>query len=162
MADFARLVLRGDAEIVRLAGAAFGVAIPLDPCLAATNGARSALWLGPDEFLLLAEGEPPASLSASLESALAALPHSLVDVSDRQVALPLAAPQAARTLSAGCPLDLDLSAFPVGMATRTIFGKAEIVLWRRDVAGWHVEVARSFAAYVRDLLAEAGRGLPDW
>ena len=37
---------------------------------------------------------------------------------------------AADILSTGVMLDLDPAAFPVGMATRTLFVKAEIVLWR--------------------------------
>ncbi len=63
-----------------------------------------------------------------------------------------------RALSAGCPLDLRVSAFPVGMATRTIFDKAEIVLWRREERAFRVEVWRSFAAYLVAALTEAARG----
>jgi len=60
-------------------------------------------------------------------------------------------------LNTGCPLDLSLDEFPVGMCTRTIFGKSEIVLWRTSAAGFRVEVWRSFAAYVWRMLEEAGR-----
>jgi sarcosine oxidase, subunit gamma len=38
------------------------------------------------------------------------------------------------------------------MATRTIFEKAEIVLWRTGPETFHVEVWRSFAPYVWDLM----------
>jgi sarcosine oxidase subunit gamma len=40
------------------------------------------------------------------------------------------------------------------MCTRTVFGKTEIVPWRRAADGFHVAVARSFAAYVHALLRE--------
>jgi sarcosine oxidase subunit gamma len=43
---------------------------------------------------------------------------------------------------------LGLIAFPIGMCTRTLFGKAEIVLWRTGEAQFHIEVWRSFAGYV--------------
>ena len=62
-------------------------------------------------------------------------------------------------LNEGCPLDLDAAAFPPGRCTRTLFGKAEIVLWRRDVDAWRVEVARSFAPYLLALLREAAADL---
>jgi sarcosine oxidase subunit gamma len=62
-------------------------------------------------------------------------------------------------LNAGCPLDLDLAAFPVGMCTRTVLAKAEIVLWRTSAEVFHVEVWRSFASYVTEYLAEAAREL---
>ncbi len=48
------------------------------------------------------------------------------------------------------------------MATRTIFDKAEIVLWRRAATTFHVEVWRSFAPYLAASLAEAARGAAEW
>ena len=45
--------------------------------------------------------------------------------------------------------------FPVGMCTRTLFGKAEIVLWRMRADAWRIEVWRSFAPYVLGCLEEA-------
>ena len=69
----------------------------------------------------------------------------------------LRGPQAATLLSAGCPLDLDESAFPIGTCTRTVLAKAEVVLWRRAQQTFHLEVARSFVAYVSRFLAEAAQ-----
>ena len=48
--------------------------------------------------------------------------------------------------------EADCAHFPVGMATRTLFEKAEIVLWRIAPDSFHLEVWRSFAPYVWDLL----------
>ena len=106
-------------------------------------------------------GRRPFTLATTirLEQALGDLPHSLVDVSHRQVGLVIAGPHAATVLAAGCPLDLDRSAFPLGMCTRTVLAKAEIVLWRIADDGFHLEVWRSFAAYVSGLIAEAAREL---
>ncbi|MDE2199720.1 MAG: sarcosine oxidase subunit gamma, partial [Rhodospirillales bacterium] len=115
---------------------------------------------GPDEWLLVGEGEPPADLERGLVAVLSMHPHSLVDVSQRQIGLDLAGPLAARALNAGCPLDLRDQAFPVGMASRTLFAKSEIVLWRRGALRYHVEVGRSFAQYVVNHLDEAARRAP--
>jgi sarcosine oxidase subunit gamma len=79
-------------------------------------------------------------------------PHSLVEVSDRQIGLVVAGPEAEAVLSVGCPLDLDQTAFPVGMCTRTVLSKAEIVLWRTAPDTFHLEVWRSFGAYLRAFL----------
>src|SRR5580658_5837747 len=95
--------------------------------------------------------------AATLQPALRSLSHSLVEVSHRQIALEVSGPHATDVLNAGCPLDLDLSAFPVGMCTRTVLTKAEIVLWRTDETVFHVEVWRSFASYVTEFLAEVAR-----
>ena len=124
-----------------------------------SNIQGAALWLGPDEQLVLAPVADAEAVATQLRAALGALPHSLVDVSHRQIAIEISGPTAQTLLSAGCPLDLHISSFPLGMCTRTILGKADIVLWRTGAASFHVEVWRSFADYVTRFLAEASREL---
>jgi len=152
-----RHILRGGAQVRSAAASAAGVGIPTQACRAITQGGRAALWLGPDEWLLLAPEAQGVALAAALATALAPLPHSLVDVSHRQSAFVMQGPQAAPLLSAVCPLDLNASAFPVGMCTRTVLAKAEVVLWRTAPEAFHIEVWRSFVAYVSQFLAEAAR-----
>jgi sarcosine oxidase, subunit gamma len=158
----ARFILRG-AEAVRVAcGMAFGVEPPSRLGPAGESEGRAALWLGPDEWLLIADGADAADIGGVLESVLEGTAHSLVDVSHRQIGLIASGPAAARVLNSGCPLDLDLKAFQVGFATRTVFDKVEIVLWRRAETNFHIEVWRSFAPYLAGSLAEAARGAPQW
>jgi sarcosine oxidase subunit gamma len=154
-----RLILRGRSDAIAAASAPLGFALPQQPCRAAHAGERSALWLGPDEWLILA----PASdaVATALTQALHRHAHSLVDVSHRQCAIELTGRAAADVLAAGCPLDLDESAFPVGMCTRTVLAKAEITLWRVAPTTFRLEVARSFAPYVRAFLLEAARDATD-
>lgn len=153
----ARYILRGGPSVRVAAEKAAGVGIPAGACRALTHEGRAALWLGPDEWLLIAPEAQGAALAGSLTAALAGLPHSLVDVGHRQSGCELRGPQAATLLAAGCPLDLDASAFPVGMCTRTVLAKAEVVLWRTAAEVLRIEVARSFVAYVSKFLAEAER-----
>jgi sarcosine oxidase subunit gamma len=142
--DASRYILRGDPGAFR----GYGVALPTEACRAATNGALSALWLGPDEWLLLLPEGQTLPLTAMA---------SVVDVSDRQVAIEVRGEYAAEALNAFNALDLHIDAFPVGMCTRTLFGKAEIVLWRTALETFRIEVWRSFAPYVLGCLAEATR-----
>ena len=155
----ARFVLRGGAAVRAAVEQSLEVGVPESPCRALTRGERAALWLGPDEWLLLAPEAEAARLGAALGAALRSLPHSLVDVSHRQGALRIAGAQSATLLAAGCPLDLDAAAFPVGMCTRTMLAKAEVVLWRTASEAFHLEVWRSFMAYVSQFLAEAAHGI---
>jgi sarcosine oxidase subunit gamma len=158
----ARFILRGG-EAVRVAcGMVFGAEPPSELGPAGESGGRAVLWLGPDEWLLIADGADAAAIGDVLESVLEGTAHSLVDVSHRQFGLIAGGPAAARALNAGCPLDLDPHAFPVGFATRTVFDKVEIVLWRQAPATFHVEVWRSFAPYLAASLAEAARSAPQW
>lgn len=158
----ARFVLRADASGADRASRAFGLAIPSRPLSSSADGARAALWLGPDEWLLLVPAEALAEAADALHGALAGAPHSLVDVSHRQAALLLTGRLAARVLSSGCPLDLGPGAFPPGTVARTLFHKAEIVLWRQ-ADGFHLEVWRSFTPYIAghlDAALQGAKGLP--
>ena len=157
-----RFILHGHLGARSAAASVWGVAFAEHSCRATLKGARATLWLGPDEYLLLdgLDGQvatlesQAAEAAGALELALADTPHALVDISHRQFALKVSGPHAATILSGGCPLDLDLSEFPVGMCTRTVFAKADIVLWRTQEDEFRVEVWRSFAGYVTGLLRE--------
>lgn len=148
--SMARHVLRGRLEALTAAAGALGFALPREACRSASLNGTHALWLGPDEWLLLSA--PEAGLGDRLEAAMGAHPHSLVEVTDRQVGLVVNGAEAEAVLSVGCPLDLDQAAFPVGMCTRTVLSKAEIVLWRTGPETFHLEVWRSFDAYLRAFL----------
>lgn len=150
---FARFIFRGPEGAVQAMTEAFGISLPREACRAAVAADRAALWLGPDEWLLLAP-DGAAERIAAEAAERTTLPHSLVEISDRQVALRLSGPRAVTVLAGGNPLDFDLSAFPVGMCTRTILGKAEIVLWRTGPDSFHIDVWRSFAPYVWGFLRE--------
>jgi sarcosine oxidase subunit gamma len=148
-----RFVFRGREAAIAAATGAFGLALPRDACRSVEAGVRAALWLGPDEWLLLApDGEGEAIAAAFREIAA---PHALVDVSHRNAAVILSGSDVTTVIAGGCPLDLHLSAFPIGMCTRTLLAKAEIVLWRRAVDRFHLECGRSFAPYVHGVLADA-------
>lgn len=152
-----RFILQGGPAARAAAGEAIGVHLPESPCRANSVGSRAALWLGPDERLLLGPAADTGNLAAELAAALTRIAHSLVDVSQRQIALQVSGPAASAILNSGCPLDLDPAAFPPGMCTRTILGKADIVLWRKGAAEYHLEVWRSFSDYILGWLREAGR-----
>jgi sarcosine oxidase, subunit gamma len=100
------------------------------------------------------------ALTAGLESALAELAHSLVEVSQRQVAVRVSGPRASTILNTGCPLDLDPAAFLPGTCTRTLLGKAEIVIWRTGAEAFHLEMWLSYYDYVREYLKAAASNLP--
>lgn len=148
-----RLSLRVPAKSRAALSRALSLKLPERPKTTAVNGSRAALWLGPDELLVL--DAPDVDLMALCERVSAL--HSAVDVSHRNLAITVAGPGAEATLGAGCPLDLSLAAFPVGAATRTVLGKSEIVLWRPEAQSFHVECWRSFADYCFTLLAQGAR-----
>lgn len=147
-----RLIVRADTAAAATIGMTIGVLLGTAPCRAVTVRDRTALWLGPDEWLVLA----PETESELALQALAA-PGSVVDVSHAYVGIEVSGPRAAWCINAFNALDLDPQVFPVGACTRTLFGKVEIVLWRSDTETFRIEVARSHAPCVRQCLEEACR-----
>ena len=149
----ARLSLRARPDGIAALSKALGVKLPVKPKTSAASktGTRTALWLGPDEWLVVdtASGDPMADCTK-----VKAL-HSAVDISHRNTAILVEGNGAEATLSAGCPQDLSLATFPVGSCSRTILGKIEVVIWRTGAASFRVECWRSFSTYAFDFLEEA-------
>lgn len=159
----ARFVLRAPDAALKATGKAYGLALPEALNRGASHGergkpgARVALHLGPDEWwLIVPEAEGP-DVAAALEKALAAHPHSLVDVSHRQVGYVLEGEGAAGLLNAGCPLDLSETAFPPGMATRSLFHRVGLMIWRMTPGLFRLEIDRTLAPYFVAALAEAAK-----
>ncbi|MGX9573494.1 sarcosine oxidase subunit gamma [Mesorhizobium sp. f-mel] len=148
-----RISLRARDASVAALSKALGVTLPQKPKTSAAKAGRTALWLGPDEWLVIDEvGKDPLADCAEVT-----VLHSAVGISHRNVAISVTGPAAAATINSGCPQDLSLDAFPVGAASRTILGKVEIVLLRTASDAFRVECWRSFSDYVFTFLSEAAR-----
>lgn len=146
-----RISLRAPDASVAALSKALGVELPRKPKTSAAKAGRTALWLGPDEWLVIDEvGNDPLADCAEV-----AVLHSAVGISHRNVAISVTGPAAAATINSGCPQDLSLDVFPVGAASRTVLGKAEIVLLRTAADAFRVECWRSFSDYVFTFLSEA-------
>jgi sarcosine oxidase subunit gamma len=148
-----RVSLRAPADSVASLSRALGLTLPQKPKTSAAKGGRTALWLGPDEWLLI--DDEGADLLGDCGRARQL--HSAVGISHRNVAIAVVGPAAQACVNAGCPQDLSLAAFPVGACSRTVLGKAEIVLYRTAEDAFRVECWRSFSDYVFTLLSEAAR-----
>lgn len=150
-APASRISLRAPAESIGALSAALALELPRRPKTSTRSNGCSALWLGPDEWLVI--DESGADLIGVTRSS--GVLHSATDVSHRNTAIAVSGPGAEATLAAGCPQDLSLDAFPIGACSRTLFGKVEVIVLRLDDETFRVECWRSFSDYVFGLLAEA-------
>jgi sarcosine oxidase, subunit gamma len=148
-----RMSLRARPDAVSALSKALGLSLPTKPKSSETKSTRSALWLGPDEWLVIDSAKNPATDLAKVKTL-----HSAVDISHRNTAITVSGTAAEATLSAGCPQNLSLKAFPVGACSRTILGKVEIVVLRTGPQTFRVECWRSFSDYVMTYLSDAARG----
>ncbi len=138
--------------------AALGFALPATPnTVAAGDGGRRALWLGPDEWLVVAEPGAEAALEVELAEALAGGQlGSVVDLSCNRVALDLSGPLAREVLAKGCSLDLHPRAFGPGRCAQTLVARAQVILDQLDDApAFRLLVRPSFAGYLATWLLDA-------
>lgn len=158
--SMSRISLRVKDKDVKAVGNALGVTLPMKPKTSAVasdkaNAQLAALWIGPDEWLVLdKEGADFTGALTKIKSV-----YSAVDISHRNTAIVLEGKNAVEVLRAGCPQNLNDEAFPVGACSRTILGKAEIVIWRKGAQSYHVECWRTFSDYVFKFMTQAAKGL---
>lgn len=145
-----RLSLRVKPAHRETLGRALGLDLPTRVGTRAAANGTEALCLGPDEWLIVApEGTDPATPA---RGAYAQAPHSLVDISDREITLRLSGPAVLDVLASCCPRNI--AAMPVGSAARTVFDSATVILWRDGPTDFRMDIWRSFVPHVRALLAQ--------
>ena len=145
-----RLSLRARGDLAPL-GKALGLTLPERTGLRAASGKVEAIRLGPDEWTILAPADAVAGLEAACAAVYGEHPHSLVDISGREVTLSIEGPKAAELMSLGCPRDI--ATIPAGEGRRTLFDGASVVLWRDAEDRFRMDVWNSFADHVAHLLA---------
>jgi sarcosine oxidase subunit gamma len=133
------------------AGAVLGFGLPIEPNTVAGDRHGRALWLGPDEWLIVAADR------SDLEPALSAALNfgAVVDVSAQRTTIELAGPAARELLAKGCSVDLHQRAFGVGQCAQTTFARAPVILLPRAADAYWVLVRASFAEYFAEFVLDA-------
>jgi sarcosine oxidase subunit gamma len=137
-----------------------GTSLPTEPNTVVGDATRAALWLGPDEWLVVG---PPGS-EPELEAELRGLGASIVDVSANRTTLELRGPRARKLLEFGCPIDLHPRVFGPGRCVQTLLARANVLIWYvtdDPEPVYRILVRPSFAAYFAAWLADAADGLID-
>ncbi len=130
---------------------AVGIDLPRRIGRRAGSGTTEALRLGPDEWQILVEEGDALRLAERCARIYAEAPHSLTEISDRELTVRVEGPKAVELLTLGCPRDIDQIA--VGEGRRTLMDGASIVLWRDGAQSFRLDIWRSFAPHVIALLA---------
>jgi sarcosine oxidase subunit gamma len=153
-----KIVLRGDPgddAFMRAVRAALDIDLPLAANTSSETAPLSALWLGPDEWLLLCAEDSASAVIESLRAALSGQHAAIVDIGDSRCVLRLTGPAARDLLARGCALDLHPREFALGAVAQTRLALAEVILHRSAEDGFDIYVARSFADYSWRWLADA-------
>jgi sarcosine oxidase, subunit gamma len=151
--------LRADAADAERLADAVGVALPARPnTVARGDGSRRALWLGPDEWLLVDEPGGGDALVAGAEEAAGVRWATAVDLSANRVVLELSGPRVRDLLASGCALDLHPRAFGPDRCAQTMLARAQVIL-ERDGDAFRLFVRPSFARYLAGWLLDVLEGL---
>ena len=155
------LNLRGDPEDAGFTSAAasvLGLALPTEPNTAAVNGEMLALWLGPDEWLVVTPPSAQTRLLETFEVALDGKHAAVTDVTGGQTVITLSGPRARDVLAKGCPLDLHPAVFRPGHCAQTLVAKANVTIrCVDDSPAFELIVRRSFAEYMALWLHDAAQ-----
>jgi sarcosine oxidase subunit gamma len=169
MARLAQVSLRVDASdeaLVRRVSAAIGTSLPTEPGTVAStpDAKRHALWLGPDEWLVVGQDGTAASVERAIREAGSDAFVTTVDVSANRVGREIAGPAAHEVLGFGCAIDLEPPAFGPGRCAQTLLARAAVIVWETasaEAPTYRVLVRPSFAGYLDAWLADATDGLAD-
>ena len=148
----------GDDEGFRAAiSESAGIAPPTAPLTSATSGTHSILWMGPDEWLVVAPPDERETLPDRLAAALDGQHAAVVEVGESMTVIELSGPRARDVIAKGCTIDLHPSVFRPGRVVRTLLAKTGIILHQVDeTPTYEITVHRSFADYAWRWLEDAG------
>ena len=149
-----------DADLRERLARALGFGLPREPNTVAGDPAgRHALWLGPDEWLVVGPPGSEGTIESAVRKALRGGFGAIVDVSANRLVIELAGPAARETLESGCSIDLDPRAFGPGRCAQTLLARANVLVHQvSDEPRYRLYVRPSFAGYVRAWLADATIG----
>lgn len=158
------LTLRGDlasAKMKKAVKSAIGTAVP-EPLGAVFGEDSAALWMSPDELLLICPRDRQEMALSAAEKALAGSHHLVADVSDARAAFHLEGEGAhvREVLAKLSPADVHPDALPPGTVRRTRLAQVPAAFWMQSETRAEVIAFRSVAAYVFGLLKTASAGGP--
>jgi sarcosine oxidase subunit gamma len=121
----------------------------------------SVLWLGPEEFLLIAPPQTHQTLGGNLiqtlREALGNGAGQVVDLSANRTTFELTGPRARAVLEKGCSLDLHPREFKPGTALSTEIGNIPVILWKTGDHTYRIFPRASFADFLGRWLLDAMR-----
>ncbi|HER26233.1 MAG TPA: sarcosine oxidase subunit gamma [Rhodospirillales bacterium] len=156
--------LRGDPDDAAFLNAtkkAMGLPLPLTANTTTGKGRITALWMGPDEWLIAAVADGGGKIIFSLEKSLADLLAAVFDVSDSRTIIELSGKHARHVLMKGCAIDFHPRAFGPGQCVQSTLALAHVLIHqtaqnkRTRAPTYNIYVHRSFAEYLWTWLEDA-------
>nr|WP_319516974.1 sarcosine oxidase subunit gamma family protein [uncultured Cohaesibacter sp.] len=153
------ILMRGDGSDKSFLAAAknlIGSPLPLKPCSSQEKGAVAVLWMGPNEWLIIANETDTLKPLPEMALALAEYHCALVDISNSKVMLSLSGPSSRDVLSKGCSIDFYSNEWRKGHCVNSLYARCDVTIWQRATRDHYAILVRnSFSDYVSDYLLDA-------
>ena len=149
--------LSSDKKFMVAAKSVLGFDLPKAPRTSTSWGDLKALWLSPDQWLILSPRKKTIALLAELNAALAKIHSLAVDVSDMRSIIRLEGAGVRETLMKGSTLDLIGADYKSGTVRRMRFAEIAALLHIVEETVIDIYVFRSYANYAWDFLLKAAR-----
>jgi sarcosine oxidase subunit gamma len=120
-----------------------------------TGKGAKALWLSPDDWLIVAEDSKQHDILWKLEKALNNQHVSVNDLSANRVVLELSGPHVHQVLMKCSEMDFHPRVFAVSDCVQTMIAKSQAIVEQVDTDCFHIYVRCSFSRYVAGWLADA-------
>jgi len=151
--------IRGQADdgaFVNGVNEALGQELPLT-ANKVSRGTHRVYWLGPTEWLVVAEARYP-DTGTLLANSLTGAHTAVTDLSGGLIMLTLTGPFARDLLAKGCPLDLHERNFTIEDCAQSVMARASALFALADDSPtFELIVRRSFADYIALWLDRAGQ-----
>jgi sarcosine oxidase subunit gamma len=148
-----------DAGLMDRLAAGLGFSLPVIPNTVGSHGERRALWLAPDEWLIVGPDHQLDVLGRALRHGLAEAFGSIVDVSANRTVLEVGGPKVRELLAHGVSIDLDARSFGPDRCAQTLLAKAQVIIEQPEESAFDIYVRHSFAGYVADWLLDAAASI---
>ena len=122
-----RALVRLRVPLAAAAQAAARLDLPVEP-LSSRGEAPSALWIAPDQWLLIDETVSASNIIEDVRDRLGTVLHSATDASDALACFMVAGPAARNLLAMGSGVDFDRRSFGPGKCVRTRFAKLAVLI----------------------------------
>lgn len=155
LAHLGKLSLRGSADTLGALCKLASLSVPAGNNQMHRCGDRHALWMGPDELMVLVEAGAEEALALSMTKAAELESTSIVNVTDAFCAISLSGSHVRDVLAKGCPLDLHPRIFAAGSCAQTLLAHSGVTIACLGEQEFILIGRNSFAAYIAAWLSDA-------
>ncbi len=155
MAHLGKLNMRADKSAGKIIKSITGCTFPPAANKFTTAGERHAVWLGPDEFMIICEAGKDEELASAVHVSFGSEHTAVTNITDALAAFHLKGAAVRQVLAKGCGLDLHQNSFTSGDVAQTLLSHAAVTIMALADDEFIVICRTSFASYLHDWLLDA-------